>query len=184
MTFLTALVLLVAFPVALAYLTTRTGRRTHVPPDDKPTPQDTGKAKGNDATITIGGRMIYTSFIIAIASLFLDWADASFLFWHLTSLSGIALSMTVLLVIWSYPLYVTIRRAPLRFLPWLALTTFSLISPVIIWNKIDHTRKFLVIDVDAAFGVGVYAIASLTLLLGMFFHQVELAVRYLRRRGR
>jgi hypothetical protein len=181
MTFLTALLLLVAFPVALAYLTTRAGRRTHVPPDDKPTPQGTGKAKENDARITIGGRLIYTSFITAIASLFLAWADVSAFSKHATSRSGIELHMYVLLVIWFYPLLFTFRKAPFRLLWWVALSTVSLILPIVVWILIDHIQIYGA-EVNPGFGVVVFVVASGTLIVGMLFHQVEHTIRHLRAR--
>jgi hypothetical protein len=131
------------------------------------------------AIITIGGRFILFSACLAIGSLFMGWANVSFLFLPLTSKTGIAIGMIYILCIWIYPSYAAIKHKRLTTKTFILISLIALIVPFVLFDIIDHKRIFWVLDVDAGFGVVIFTLAGLTLVLGMIMDQLSYLLKYL-----
>jgi len=172
--------LALAFLLVVGWMLSRTFRQIGVQAftekfDD---PKENCSHKAIRIKSTIGGLIISLSFGLALVSLFLDWANVSFLFWHLSSKSGIALGLIYVLVVWAYPTSQSLRGEFLQLWSWVACSVLALALPVYLWQKIDHARLFIAIDIDAGIGVSSFSVAGLMLAIGMVLHQVHCAVRY------
>jgi hypothetical protein len=121
--------------------------------------------------LSFGGKLIVLSALIAVASMLMDWANAYFLFWKVTSRTGVAIGAALVLAFWLYPLSVVFARKRVSKSALSAIVVIAVVMPLFIAVKID--QKWFV---DAGPGVVVFLLACILLAFGMILNQWQPAV--------
>lgn len=122
--------------------------------------------------LTFGGWLILFSGLVAIGSLFLGWADMSFLFWNIGSMTGIAIGIAGVLALWLYPLYMSFAKKQMGRRMIVATWVFVVGIPVAVTININN-KGGLLFDVDAGVGVTVFFLAGAILILGILADQLR-----------
>lgn len=123
--------------------------------------------------ITFGGRLIFFSFFLALASLYFNWAEVKFM--HLFSLgsrTGWVLGMVFLVfVLWSIPLSKTIGRKPFSALEVKVLSVFALIVPCVVSFSI-LSKGWGPVGTNLGYGFTLFGVACAMLVFGMLLNKL------------
>ncbi len=122
--------------------------------------------------LSFGGKLIVLSALVAVTSMLMDWATAYFLFWKVTSRTGVAIGATLVLAFWLYPLSVVFARKRVSKSALSAIVVIAVVMPLFIAVKID--QKWFV---DPGPGVVVFHLACILLAFGMILDQFQHAAR-------
>lgn len=122
----------------------------------------------------LGIGFIIVSGCFALASIFLgSWVDISFIFWHINSITGAAIGVTVLLGIWLYPVLMVFMDRPVNK-KWVGWAAVFAVLVAIAFMLYVRSKSGILIHTDPGFGVGIFLVACVFLFLGIALYKPKL----------